>query len=60
MEVALDRKQVDVPKGSRAMAAGLPQSLRRARVHVLDLSFADLKSDGQHKRQTHPAGGRGN
>lgn len=60
MEVALDRKQVDVPKGSRAMAAGLPHCLRRVQVYMLDLSFADLKSNGQHKRQTHPAGGRGN
>lgn len=60
MGVALDRKQVDVPKGSRAMVAGLPHCLRRVQVYMLDLSFVDLKSNGQHKRQTHPAGGRGN
>ena len=54
VEVTLDRKLVDVLKGSRVMAAGLPQSLGSVHIHI-QVRFADWKSDGQHERQTHPA-----
>ena len=54
MEVTSDRKLVDVLKGSRVMAVGLPQSLGSVHIHI-QVCFADWKSDGQHERQSHPA-----
>ena len=51
VEVTLDRKLVEILKGSRVMAAGLPQSLGSVHLHM-QVHFADWKSDGQLERQT--------